>query len=76
MEQLYCWRSNEGKKPLVINGARQIGKTYLVEKFGENYESFIELNFIENPNLIEIFSGNLSAEEILTGIKLNMPGKR
>lgn len=76
MEQLYCWRSNEEKKPLVINGARQIGKTYLVEKFGENYESFIELNFIENPNLIEIFSGNLSAEEILTGIKLNMPGKR
>lgn len=75
-DQLYSWKENKDKKPLVINGARQIGKTYLVEKFGESYESFIELNFIENPGMIDVFSGNLSAEEILTGIKLNMPGKK
>ena len=75
-EQLQAWKENKDKKPLVINGARQVGKTYLVEKFGECYESFIELNFIENPGMIDIFSGNLSADEILTAIKLNMPGKR
>lgn len=75
-EQLQVWKKNKDKKPLVINGARQIGKTYLVENFGESYESFIELNFIENPGMADIFSGNLSAEEILTGIKLNMPGKK
>lgn len=75
-DYLIKWKEDRNKKPLVINGARQIGKTYLVQKFGESYESFIELNFIENPGLIDIFSGNLSAEEILTGIKLNMPGKK
>lgn len=76
IEQLNKWRKNKSKKALVINGARQIGKTYLVEHFGESYESFIELNFIENPALIDIFSGNLSSNMILTGIKLNLPGVR
>lgn len=75
-EQLNKWRANKENKALVINGARQVGKTYLVERFGESYESFIELNFIEKPGLMDIFSGNLSSEDILTGIKLNMPGKK
>lgn len=75
-EQLDRWKENKEKKALLINGARQIGKTYLVEKFGESYESFIELNFIENPRLADIFSGNLSVEDILAGIKLNIPGKK
>lgn len=75
-EQLNKWRASKENKALVINGARQVGKTYLVERFGESYESFIELNFIEKPGLMDIFSGNLSSEDILTGIKLNMPGKK
>ena len=76
IEQLNKWKNSKSRKALVINGARQIGKTYLVEHFGESYDSFIELNFIENPGLIDIFSGNLSSDAILTGIKLNMPGAK
>ena len=75
-EQLNSWKEHKNEKALVINGARQVGKTYLVEKFGETYESFIELNFIEKPNLIDIFSGELTPEAILTGINLNLPGTK
>lgn len=76
IEQLNRWKEHKEEKALVINGARQVGKTYLVEKFGETYESFIELNFIENPSLADIFSGELTSESILTGIKLNLPSKK
>lgn len=76
IEQLNRWKEHKEEKALVINGARQVGKTYLVEKFGETYKSFIELNFIENPGLIDIFSGELSPESILTGIKLSLPSKK
>ena len=45
-DNLLKWKANRGKECLLIKGARQIGKTYLVEQFGKNeYESFIEINF-------------------------------
>ncbi|MCF0133135.1 MAG: ATP-binding protein [Blautia sp.] len=75
MDQLVSWFQNEEKKALVICGARQVGKTYLVEMFAkEYYASFIEINFIENPSLITLFDGNLSVENILAGIALYLPG--
>ena len=75
--QLEEWKNKRRDKCLVITGARQVGKTYIVRKFGEaEYASYIELNFIENPGLSAIFRDNLSAESILTGIRLNFPGKR
>ena len=49
-EKLKEWKRNSDKKCLIISGARQVGKTYIVEKFAkENYENFIEINFVENP---------------------------
>ncbi len=62
---LLKWKNNHTKKCLMIKGARQVGKTYLVREFGKNeYESFIEMNFIKNPNLKDIFSSDLDAETI------------
>ena len=51
-------RKNEGlKKCLLIKGARQVGKSYIVNEFGKNeYESFISINFFKNPELKEIFN--------------------
>ena len=50
MHTMCEWKAKENRKSLVISGARQIGKTYIVRAFGkESYESFVELNFIENP---------------------------
>ena len=64
----------QNKKSLIISGARQVGKTFIVREFAkENYKSFIELNFLENPQLINIFSESLSVRTILNGIRLYMP---
>ncbi len=61
----------------MIKGARQVGKTYLVREFGKNeYESFIEINFIKNPNLKDIFSGDLDADSIYKRISFNIEGAR
>lgn len=62
---LLNWKNKSNKKCLMVKGARQVGKTYLIRKFGENeYESFIEINFIKNKELKSIFNGDLSANNI------------
>ena len=61
----------------MIKGARQVGKTYLVREFGKNeYESFIEINFIKNPNLKDIFSGDIDAENIYKRMSFNIEGAK
>lgn len=63
--RLLEWKNSPTKKCLMIRGARQVGKTYLVREFGRNeYESFIEINFIRNKELKDIFNGDLSADSI------------
>ena len=53
---LVQWKGEHVRQCLLVNGARQIGKTYIIEKFGrENYESFIEINFALDPQCIDIF---------------------
>ncbi len=65
-KKLEDFYSNRPGKALMITGARQVGKSYIAEKFGKaRYESFIKLDFIENPDLRSIFSGARGAEEIL-----------
>ena len=69
------WKGSRGNECLIINGARQVGKTFSVREFGkECYQSFIELNFIENPMLISAFDGALDSESILRQIRLRIPG--
>ena len=64
-DYLVEWKKNKGKECLLVKGARQIGKTFIIRKFGrENYESFIEVNFIEEPQFISVFSDNLDADTI------------
>lgn len=81
-KQLLEWKNNHKKDCLMIKGARQIGKTYLVREFGKReYQSYIEINFLKNSSLKSIFEGDLSAESIykrltaqIQGAKL-IPGK-
>ncbi len=73
--QLLEWKNSTNKKCLIIKGARQVGKTYLVRAFGEaEYESFIEINFFRQPELKQIFNGGLSGEEIYKKITASIPG--
>ena len=57
---------NNRNKALMITGARQVGKSYIIEAFGkEQYKSFIKVDFIENPELVKIFDKAINSEEIL-----------
>ncbi len=68
------WKNNKAQECLLVKGARQIGKTYIIDYFGKkNYSSYIYINFIEFPQFIDIFSGDLSAEEIYKRITLVLP---
>lgn len=74
LNKLESWRHKGENKCLIVEGARQVGKTYIVREFGKQYKSFIEINFIENPSLKNIFTGDLDPDTIMTGIGLYMPG--
>jgi len=76
-QKLDIWKNSKKNKCLLVMGARQIGKTYIIREFcKENYDSFIELNFIEREELKKIFDDDLSPEAILRGIRLYMPGQQ
>lgn len=72
--KLLEWKNGNRKKCLMIKGARQVGKTYLIREFGHNeYESFIEINFIIQKDLKKIFDGELSAETIYKRMSFFIP---
>ncbi len=71
------WRNSESKKPLVIKGIRQCGKTYIVRKFAEeNYESVIYMNFILEPDKKTAFIGNMDVDTIILNLSALIPGSR
>ena len=71
------WKNSESKKPLVIKGIRQCGKTYIVQKFAkENYESMVYMNFILEPDKKSAFTGNIDVETILLNLSALIPGSR
>lgn len=73
-EDLLNWKKSKKGETLLIKGARQIGKTFLVREFGKNeYKSFIEINFLKNPSLKSIFDGELTAEEVYKRISAHLP---
>lgn len=76
-EQIKHWTKTKNKKCLVIQGARQIGKTYIVEHFAaENYEELLEINFKQTPSASEIFSGDLSVEQMIMSLRFRFPEKK
>lgn len=75
-DKLLAWKNNKGKKDaILLRGVRQCGKTYIVREFGKReYKIFIEINFIERPDMQAVFSGNLDVDNMVQQIKLSMPG--
>lgn len=65
-EYLTEWKNTPHRKPLIIQGARQVGKTYAALEFGrKNYDNVAYLNFETNPKFIEAFDGDLSPEYLV-----------
>ena len=72
-EQLVAWRNADKKQPLIVRGARQIGKTTSIRQLGGDYESYIEVNFLEKPDFKNIFSGNLDVDTLIMNFSVYMP---
>ena len=66
-------RVSEKHLPLIIRGARQIGKTYSVRQFGKSYKSFVEINFVDSPEYKDIFSRGYSTDEVIKRISFHNP---
>ena len=66
MEKLVAWKSSDERKPMVLKGARQVGKTWLMKEFGKNYyKSFVYFNFDEEDELKSIFETNKNPQRII-----------
>lgn len=80
-KELFEWKERQDRKPLIVRGARQIGKTYSIEEFGRtNFESFITINFEEMKEMKKAFDGDLSPSLILRDLSTRLgvsidPGK-
>ena len=73
-DYLIEWKKNENRLPLIIKGARQIGKTNAIRNFGKNnYKTFIEINFALQPQFKTIFEDGFEVDNIIKNITLKMP---
>lgn len=70
---LKVWKSSGMNKPLIIIGARQIGKTYTIEKFcKENFENYLYFNLEKDVEIAKIFENTLKPEEIIKNIEVRL----
>ena len=72
-EELLNWKNSAEHKSLLVKGARQVGKTFIIDLFGkQEFKSYIYLNFLKNESLKEIFSGSLEPDDIYAQISLRV----
>lgn len=71
IEKLYHWKESKHRKPLIIEGARQVGKTWLMKEFGEQaYTDTIYINFDSNSGMAELFASDLDTDRLIMGLEL------
>ena len=71
IEKLKEWKADSDRKPLIIEGARQVGKTWVMKEFGNiAYEKTVYINFDSNSRMAELFSSDLDVERIIMGLEL------
>ena len=71
IEKLFKWKESKNRKPLVIEGARQVGKTWLMNEFGKQaYKDVFYINFDSNSIMKDLFSIDLNIERIIMGLEL------
>lgn len=71
IEKLYKWKDNKRRKPLIIEGARQVGKTWLMKEFGKQaYADTVYINFDSNSRMAELFASDLNTNRLIMGLEL------
>ena len=72
LEDLKEWKDNPGRKPLLLTGVRQCGKTYIIEEFArENFKSYVRINFEESEKLSAIFDYDFDVRRIVAELEMN-----
>jgi len=67
-KHLVKWRNKAGRKPIIVRGARQVGKSWLIKEHGKEYKKYIEINFEENKEYIDLFGKNINPTELVKKI--------
>jgi predicted AAA+ superfamily ATPase len=76
-DDLGKWKKNPKRHPLLVTGARQVGKTYIIDDFArKNYDSFIYINFETTPSLRKIFDGDLDMDTLAMKISARFSEKK
>jgi hypothetical protein len=71
LEKLYIWKASRRRKPLVLEGARQVGKTWLLQEFGRQaYADTVYIDFDANPRMAQLFAADLNIDRLVLGIEL------
>ena len=71
IEKLYQWKKSSRRKPLIMEGARQVGKTWLMKEFGRQaYEDTVYINFDSNSRMAELFASDLDTDRLIMGLEL------
>lgn len=71
IEKLFRWKESKRRKPLIIEGARQVGKTWLMKEFGRQaYANTVYINFDSNSRMAELFASDLDTERLIMGLEL------
>ncbi len=71
LEYLMKWKESKFRKPLIIKGARQVGKTWLMRKFGENYYSSVAyINFENNDRMKQLFDKDYDIDRLIFGLQI------
>lgn len=71
MEELKAWKAKKNRKPLIIRGARQVGKSWLMKEFGtREYEDMIYVSFDNNERMANLFEGSMNVERLIAGLEL------
>jgi uncharacterized protein len=72
IHSLLLWKSSQNRLPLILKGARQVGKTYLLKEFAtQNFSKYYYFNFEEQPELKKIFEQSLDPDQIINNLKIN-----
>ena len=71
IDKLYKWKNSKRRKPLIIEGARQVGKTWLMKEFGRQaYDNVAYINFDSNPRMKDLFASDLNTDRLIMGLEL------
>lgn len=71
IEKLYTWKKSKRRKPLIIEGARQVGKTWLMKEFGSKaYANTVYINFDSNSRMAKLLASDLNTDRLIMGLEL------